>query len=244
MKKYLLALLFLCTSAFADCDHLLPWGYPIVHKQTVALCQIAFFTSWNPDTKNPDFSAELLLLENVSGIENRKGIFKPHPNIPPEIQASNRDYSKSGYDRGHLAPAGDMRKDSAAMEQSFYLTNMAPQRPGLNRVDWAQLESFVRKHVYADRPLYVITGPIYIGSPKVIGNNVWVPSYFYKIIYDKNANAVSAYVMPNIDEVTGNINSYRVNLQQIEAATGIEFFPLMPVEYRKSLRQLRLDDVR
>lgn len=236
MKKYLLAILFVCTSALADCDHLLPWGYPIVQNQ-VSLCQIAFFTSWNPATKNPNFSAELLLLENVSGMEPRKGIFRQHPNISPSIQASNQDYSRSGYDRGHMAPAGDMRKDSAAMEQSFYLTNMAPQRPGLNRGEWSRLESFIRKQVYADRPLYVFTGPIYTGQPTVIGNDVFVPSYFYKIIYDKNANTVTSYMMPNDEILDRKIFSYRVSLQQIEEATGINFFPRMPIEYRNTLRQ-------
>lgn len=240
IKKLLLSLVFLATSAFADCDQLVSWGYPTAPTNSVALCQIAYYTMWDPATKNPAYSAELLLHENVSGIENRQGQFKQHPNIASDIQANNSDYVHSGYDRGHMAPAGDMRKDSVAMAQSFYLTNMVPQLPILNRKFWAALEGSVRSKVREDRPLYVITGPIY-ANPKMIGKGVWVPAFTYKIIYDKTNNKVASYMMPNDVAIKGNLASFYVPLEQLETTTKLSFFPAMPGNVRAFLKQSSLD---
>lgn len=240
MKHIVLAFLFFCSSAFADCEQFVAWGFPTQPANSIALCQIAFFTQWDVDTKNPSYSAEFLIEENVSGQEDRKGTFKPHPNTPVGRRSTNADYLKSGYDRGHLAPAGDMRKDSAAMAQSFYLSNIIPQLPILNRRFWKSLESQVRTKVTPDRPLYVITGPIYVYPPRTIGNNVWVPSYTYKIIYDKNSNMMASYMMPNELTISGKTASFFVSLETIEQYTGQEFFPKMPPEVKAALKQVEL----
>ena len=241
MKKLLLSFLLLCSSAFAaDCDQLVAWGFPTAPPQSIALCQIAFFTEWDPATRNPAYSAEYLLEENVSGIENRQGTFKQHPNIAAELQATNEDYFKSGYDRGHMAPAGDMRKDSAAMAQSFYLTNMVPQLPVLNRRFWASLEGSVRSKVRPDRSLYVITGPIY-NHPTILGKGVWVPSHTYKIIYDKTANMVASYILPNDATISGKLSTFYVTLEQVESTTKLTYFPSMPSNIRAALKQAPLD---
>ena len=241
MKKLFLSLFFLCSSVFADCNQLVAWGYPTAPINSIALCQISYFVEWNPATKNPAYSAELLLLENVSGIENRQGVFKPNPNTPVDRHSTNADYFKSGYDRGHMAPAGDMRKNSVAMAQSFYLSNMVPQLPILNRRFWAALEESVRSKVKADRPLYVITGPIYETVPKVIGNGVWVPSFTYKIIYDKTSNTVASYMMPNVSTINGKISSFYIPLEQIESITQLTYFPEMTPSVRTALKQVPLD---
>lgn len=240
MKKLFFIFLFLCSAAFADCDQLVAWGFPTAPPQSIALCQIAYFTEWDPTTRNPAYSAEFLLEENVSGIEDRKGTFKQHPNIAPELQATNEDYYKSGYDKGHMAPAGDMRKDSVAMAQSFYLTNMVPQLPILNRRFWKSLETTVRNKVKPDRPLYVITGPIY-SHPTILGKGVWVPSHTYKIIYDKRANTVASYILPNDKTLDGKLPSFYVALEQIESITKLTYFPSMPADVRTTLKQTPLE---
>lgn len=234
MKRFLLALLFVCSSAFAasDCNQLVAWGFPQPQKQTTPLCQIAYYTAWDPSTKNPAYSAEYLLEENVSGAEQRQGTFKQHPLIDAKLQATNEDYARSGFDRGHLAPAGDMRKDSAAMEQSFYLTNMVPQYPQLNRKVWAALERYVRLKVTVERPVYVISGPIYGTEKKTIGNGVWVPTHTFKVVYDLRGNKVASYVVPNTPDVRGKLDSFYVPLAKAEELSGIKFFPAMSADVK------------
>lgn len=243
MKRLLLALLFFCSSAFAasDCNQLVAWGFPKPVHPTTPLCQIAYYTEWDSATKNPAYSAEYLLEENVSGIENRQGVFKQHPNIDPKLQATNEDYARSGFDRGHLAPAGNMRKDSAAMAQSFYLTNMVPQYPQLNRKVWAALERYVRGKVTPERPLYVISGPIYDSPKKTIGNGVWVPSHTFKVIYDLRGNKVAAYVVPNTPDVRGKLANFYMPYEKVEALAGVTFFPAMSVDVKKFLRDVPID---
>lgn len=235
MKKLLLGLLFLCSSAFADCDQLVAWKYPTTQHQTTQLCQIAFFTAWDPTTKNPAYSAEWLLKENVSGVETRKGSFKQHPNIGSDLQATNDDYSGSKYDRGHMAPAGDIRKNSVAMAQSFYLTNIVPQTPGLNRRSWKMLESYARFVVREDRPVYVVSGPIYSEPVQKLNDRVWIPSYTFKVIYDKEHNKVASYIMPNIPKLTGKIDKFYVPFSQVEAMSGVIVFPSMPPDVKATL---------
>ena len=99
--------------------------------------------------------------------------------------ASLVDFRGSGYDRGHLAPAGDMGFSYEAMSESFYLSNMSPQKAGFNRRIWRSLESRVRDWVVSNGSVHVITGGILPGSYQDIGpNNVTVPEYYYKIILD------------------------------------------------------------
>jgi endonuclease G len=240
MKKLFLFLAFLSSSVFADCGQFVAWGYPAA-TNAIPLCQISYYTQWDPATKNPAYSAELLLEENVSGVENRKGTFKQHPSISTDLQATNDDYFKSGYDRGHMAAAGNMRKDSAAMEQSFYLTNMVPQVPILNRRFWASLEGSVRSKVTPERPLFVITGPIYSVPSKMIGHNVWVPTYTYKIIYDKTTNTVASYILPNDLAIKGKLTSFFVSLEKVESITKISYFPSMPPVFHTTLKQKPLE---
>ena len=96
--------------------------------------------------------------------------------------ATHLDYKHSGYDRGHLAPAGDMTWSEVAMKESFYYSNMSPQTPSFNRGIWKRLESRVRKWGEEFDSLYVTTGPVLIDSLEIIGSGVSVPMYFYKTV--------------------------------------------------------------
>lgn len=153
------------------------------------------------------------------------------------MQASNQDYSRSGYDRGHLAAAANMRMSTAAMEQSFYLTNMVPQTPALNRGEWAALEELVRDKVEYHKPIYVISGPIYIGNPTTIGGRVQVPTHMFKIVYNKEDNVVASYIMPNTVRLNGRVEHFYVSLSEVQRLANIEIFPRMPLGVRNSIKQ-------
>lgn len=250
MFKRLLVLfaVFVSANSFAACEQLLPWGLPKTPQHTIELCQIAYYTAFDPQTKNPSFSAELLLYENVSGIENRKGSFKKHPLVPSNQQATARTYSgfsseNRRFDRGHLAAPRNMRKDSVAMIQSFYYTNILPQTVALNRGEWSSLEGSVGSHVKEERPLYVISGAIYEKRPpETLGSSGnWVPTHTYKLVYDKVHNKLATYVLPNTDEVSGAMKTFYVPYETVEKLTGNTFFPDMPDDIRKALIQGPMD---
>jgi endonuclease G len=154
-------------------------------------------------------------------IVRRLDNFRPDSLLKKSAQLS--DYRYSGFDRGHLVNAYDMRFDSTSESESFYLSNMAPQYPSFNRGIWKQLENQTRKWVQTHKELYIITGGILRDSVKYIGNGVAVPSYFYKIILDNNTSSSIAFVIEN-KYGSLPLKSYAVSIDQIENTTNIDFF--------------------
>ena len=114
----------------------------------------------------------------------RKDNFKPDPQLPTETNIG-ADYVKSGYDRGHLSPAGNYIENQVEMDESFYMSNISPQDPSFNRGIWKRLENYERELAVEKDTIYVITGGILKGDLKTIGDNeVAVPEYFFKIFYN------------------------------------------------------------
>ncbi|OMH83244.1 Mitochondrial nuclease [Zancudomyces culisetae] len=200
--------------------------------------------SYNRLFKNPNWIAEHLTKEKLFGDGNRKDIqFKEDHSIPKRFRALLSDYFRSGYDRGHMAPAADCKVSQNAMEETFYLTNISPQvGDGFNRHYWAFFESFVRDLTKSYDDVYVVTGPLYL--PKldpetkkwyvkyqVIGNppNVAVPTHFYKVVMgtknnDKN-HYLQAFVLPNTPiRNEEKLESFIMPLDALERASGLEFF--------------------
>jgi endonuclease G len=139
------------------------------------------------EAKTPVFVAQRLnrqMLVQGQGM-GRTDRFYAEARLPQAERAELADYRGSGYDRGHMAPAGDMHNDEA-MAQSFSLANMVPQDPTHNRGAWAKIEADTRKYVMrAQGDVYVFTGPVYEGAPAAIGEGrVAVPSHLYKVVYD------------------------------------------------------------
>ena len=150
--------------------------------------------------------------------------------VDPMVQtgsANQADYKGSGYDRGHLAPAGDMGWSALAMQESFYYSNMSPQEPGFNRGIWKNLEEKVRDWAAENKKIYIVTGPVLRnGLPKIGPDQVAVPEYFYKVILDYTTPSVKgiAFLMPNHSS-TKSLQSYAVSIDVVEKRTGINFFP-------------------
>ncbi len=141
------------------------------------------------------------------------------------------DYVHSGYDRGHIAPAGDMKWDSVAMQESFTMTNVCPQNHHLNEGGWARLEDKVREWVVRDGGLIVIAGPIVAPTDTAtLGETrVRVPSAFYKIILAHRVEPmrVAAFIYPNAP-ADGHLIDYLTTVDHIEHLTGLDFFPTLP----------------
>ena len=148
----------------------------------------------------------------------------------PEVwgkSAHHKDYSNSGYTRGHLAPAGDMAHTEDAMRTSFYMSNMTPQLRAFNNGIWKELEESARDWAFKNNELIIITGPIFdTNYPKQIGRaNVAVPDRFFKIILDieKPDYKAIAFVIPN-ESSEQLLQEYAVTIDEVENLTGFDFF--------------------
>jgi len=213
------------------------------HKR---ICRPGYALLHNTETKNPDWVVELLNREDLRGTAKRRNNFKVEPKIPggENKRAELCNYKKSGFDRGHQAPAADFKRDQAFMDDSFYLSNMAPQvGPGFNRGIWARLEERVRDLVRSRKRLYVITGPVYdapdLGGPDkafIWGtcergddrSGVAVPDGFYKILYDPRRKRALAFLFPNERLRHRKVAEFRTSVREVEELTGLNFFPRMP----------------
>ncbi len=161
----------------------------------------------------------------------RSNKFVADSEIPLKFQASNADYKKTGYDKGHLAPAADMSWSLQTMKESFYFSNMSPQKPEFNRKIWKNLEELVRTWAEEYGKLYIATGPILSSFIEYIGEGkIGAPTYFYKAIlyYDppKPAKAI-AFVLKN-EGSTKPLSYFVVSVDELEKRTNIDFFYQLP----------------
>ncbi|MCS6832958.1 MAG: DNA/RNA non-specific endonuclease [Flammeovirgaceae bacterium] len=152
--------------------------------------------------------------------------------------ATFEDYINSGYDRGHLAPAGDMRFSQEAMTECFYMSNVSPQDKEFNKEIWRLLEEQVRAWAVKYERIYVVTGPVLDKKLPKIGrkNKISVPKYFYKVIldYQEPEFKAIAFLMEN-KNASLPLTRYVVSIDAIEKLTGIDFFPHLPDELENVL---------
>ena len=162
--------------------------------------------------------------------------FKEDPEIPTG-SATLADYRRSGYDRGHLAPAADMAFSIRTMDDSFYMSNMSPQKPQFNRGIWKDLEAQVRQFAITEKDIYVVTGPILPATKTVtIGSNkVTVPTHYYKVIYDRTPpEKMIGFILPN-EGSNKRLQDFAVTVDAVEDATGLNFFSLVPQPKQEQL---------
>lgn len=155
----------------------------------------------------------------------RPNTFRPDPDVRTE-SATPRDYSGSGYDKGHLCPAADMAFNSAAIDESFLMSNMSPQVPAFNAGVWRELEECTRDWARKFERLYVVTGPVLDRTPLgAIGfSKVTVPSAFYKVLYAPEQHRAIAFVLPN-EVSTQPVMEFACSIDRVEELTGLDFFP-------------------
>ena len=170
------------------------------------------------------------------GPEERSSGFYEDPDVPTG-SATDADYAGSGFDRGHLAPAGDMTWSSTAMTESFYYSNMSPQQPSFNRGIWKKLETLARAWGQTYGAVFIITGPVLEAGLPVIGpNKVSVPAAYYKIILRYNGNDwhAIAFLLPNAAS-SDPLTTFVRPVDEIEKRTGLDFFPALPDDLENGL---------
>lgn len=170
----------------------------------------------------------------------RSNDFRPDPLVMTGT-ATPEDYRKSGYDKGHLVPANDMKSSGRSMSETFYLSNMSPQVPAFNRGIWKRLEEQVRRWAEENEEICVVTGPVLTDDGfAVIGpNRVAVPLRYYKVILDYREPGLKAigFIIPNCRS-DADLETYAVTIDAVEEITGIDFFPELPSPVEEQLESV------
>ena len=197
-----------------------------------------YTVSYNSDYRIANWVAyELTDKEAVSKKAERSNKFVADPEVKGAM-ATNGDYHRSGYDRGHLAPAADMKWSVKAMRESFYMSNICPQNQKLNRDDWGDLENECRTWAKKYRNVYIVCGPIYDSSnPKRIGQHkVAVPDRFFKVvlIYNRKNPVAMGFLFEN-KAGHHKLEKYMVSVDSIETITGLDFFSQLPDNIEKQV---------
>lgn len=205
-----------------------------------------FTVSYNDITLNPNWVAYELTAEETSATEvSRTDEFLPDPDVKTR-QADTRDYSNSGFDRGHMAAAADMKWDRTAMVESFYMTNICPQDRELNAGLWLELEQKCRYWAKKYDRVWIVCGPMYTTghNPPIGYNQVTVPDAFFKCVcMQVNGRwTMAAFVIPNLG-VTQELLRYAFPIAGIEYLLGHQFFNNTPVS-ATDLRALKTSIVR
>ncbi|KAA1066342.1 nuclease [Puccinia graminis f. sp. tritici] len=213
----------------------------------------AYAVGYDRRTRNPAWTAEHLTSSNLKASDGddkpdrSHSTFHEDMSIPSQFRSKLSDYFRSGYDRGHMVPAADAKRSQSAMNQTFLLSNIAPQvGEGFNRDYWAHLEGFVRQLTNSFQDVYVFTLPMYlpkqdpvtkkqIVSYEVIGNppNVAVPTHFAKVVFATGGKLDSAgkgvlgsFVLPN-DKISNDqpLTSFEVPVESVERSAGLNLLP-------------------
>lgn len=225
-----------------------------------------FISSYDRRTRNPCWVVEHITAQSLLApvgqppVDRKKSVFMEDTSIPEMFRGKLSHYFRSGYDRGHQAPAADAKFSQKAMDDTFYLSNMSPQvGEGFNRDYWAHFEDFCRRLTKHYTHVRIVTGPLYLPkrdpvdgkfrvSYEVIGNppSIAVPTHFFKLIVGEqplsnpssSKVAVAAFVMPNdkIDNSTP-LKSFAVPVDALERSSGLQFLTQLPASERKELCQ-------
>lgn len=191
----------------------------------------AYLASYNKDTRQPNWVAWVLKKEHADGDIPRQQQFIEDSEIsyPGPLLS---DYRGSGYDRGHMCPAGDNKWDRQAMYESFYLTNICPQNPSLNSGLWNRFEQDCRAWAQKYGEIYIVCGPIFLRQKhKTIGaGHVVVPEAFFKVVLCLKGKPKGFGIICRNTDGQNKKDLYFNTIDEIERVTGIDFFPNLPDE--------------
>jgi endonuclease G len=234
MKNIIIFLFLLSVNAYTQIE------LPKIEPGDEIVKHSAYTLKYNEKYEGADWVAYKLdksyLLTNTPA--KRNNAFKADPLVPTK-SADSQDYSKSGYDRGHLCPSADFKADQKLMDETFYMSNMTPMRHPFNAGIWEDLENHERKWTIENQEIYVVTGPVLKDEPsEFIGrkNRVAVAKRFYKIILDYKEPELKmvAFVIPH-DASPGDISVYAMTVRDAERITGFDFFSSLPKDVQDKL---------
>lgn len=208
----------------------------LIPRQEQIIRHSGYTVSYNKDLRIPNWVSYELTRRETTGKEKRNDRFIADP-LVKGVSATNEDYSRSGYDKGHMAPAADMKWSNTAMKESFYFSNICPQHPQLNRRGWKKLEEKIRDWAAADSAIIVICGPVIRKQAKTIGKNkVVVPQQFFKVVLSPFVKPMRAIgFLFNNEQCVDPLSTYTVTIDSIERLTNMDFFAPLPDEIENKI---------
>ena len=222
------------TSLSVDTENV-RYEIPVSTKERaeILLEQYGYTVSYNPDLCIPNWVAWELNKEKLVERESRNSKFMPNPKLPEDKAVTTKEYTGSGWDRGHMCPAGDNKYHWRAMNESFYMTNICPQNHNLNRGDWKELEEACRRWAEVE-PVYIVCGPINYRTPKYgyIGKTfkIRVPDAFFKVVLtgmQSGKPRAIGFIYKN--EAGNNKRDKYVNsVDEVERIASMDFFSALP----------------
>ncbi|MFT5337504.1 MAG: endonuclease G [Sphingobacteriales bacterium] len=156
----------------------------------------------------------------------RKNYFKPWCKNEDVCSPMSKLYKGSGYDRGHMFPAGDAVLNQTRMDGSFFTVNISPQHPGLNRVCWRILEEQIRERVRrSNSRCYIITGPI--PGDSLMAGRVNIPLAYFKAIFWIDELEMDGYLISN-NKTSLRPPVFRLSMDSLEVLLGWDLFHQLP----------------
>lgn len=205
-----------------------------------------FLLYYDQDIMQARFTLHKLTAESTRGKASRFGLRFNENELIGVSTAAYSDYSGSGFDRGHLVPAGDFKCCQSLMDETFGMSNIAPFDSLLNRYGWNELEIKTRSWARRFGDLYVITGPVFEHRLGYFGryNDISVPTHFFKLIFRMSGNSTVpestiAFVLPNKSVQHFVMDRHMVSIDQLEEMTGLDFFKLLPDDFEAKLEGAR-----
>ena len=213
-----------------QCPQFQVYGYPTttdikILRRAFYTCRTGFAGLYDPSERTPLWIAEHIVKSNLAGNADRGGMdFIADTDIPLGAMPKPADYAKSGFDKGHMAPAADFKNSEAAMIATFQFSNAVPQTPESNRHIWKDLEESTRELANRRGELYIITGPVYSTTPRLLlKNRVSIPDATYKILIDPKEKSMTGFVVPNTNNPGKDFRTYQMKVREIEKLTGLNF---------------------
>lgn len=180
--------------------------------------------SYAEQFEQAEWVAYVLEDNDIQNVDFKRPYFEVDPSVTTG-SAHWKNYKSSGYDKGHLCPAGDRRSSLKLYEETFLTSNISPQKRDFNAGIWNRLEQKTRYWAKKYNGLYVITAGVLKGNMDAIGSeNVAVPNFFYKVLMTKDKTKMIAFLMPHNDSDEA-LYKYVISIDELEKRTGIDFFP-------------------
>jgi endonuclease G len=233
-----------------------PFGFPALRSYAIHVQvrkRIGYTTAVEETWKIPAWVSYRLLKEYFDpGAPDfpRLSRFITDTSLPQALQVTHDHYTGTGYDRGHMAPHASMQgRTQECVRESYFLSNISPQTPALNRTIWKNLEEKERDWTRKFGTVWIITGPIFehgqvtermSPSNSALSDQVAIPSRFFKILIRRESETLHAiaFVMPNRKEAfvdDRDFAPWQVRIDDVESAAGLDFLGNLPDDVENSI---------
>lgn len=217
-----------------------PFGQPVATTPmtTIVVSRSQYELAYSPLTKTPLWVCETVSPRELKGSAKRKGYFTLDPLVARKYQAASSWYKGWGLHLGHMASAANQKWNQQTINETFFMTNIAPQYPLFNKGEWYQLEKLIRQWaIKYKETFYVVSGPAFTTiDPR---HEIKVPSHYWKIIvgrFGTGALQVVAFLLPHSAATsTLNLKNYLVSVDTVEQFSNLDLMPLLSVSQEKQL---------